>query len=110
MATLHLYWTEESRPPTSVLPGKPVPDEDSDKFDEERLPAIQPDDIAVAIFCALTYESYAVKYTLGKEFAYASETNGHQNYVYSFGSIVKHNIVIARRVQMGPLNAAQDGH
>ncbi|KAK8052793.1 hypothetical protein PG996_012094 [Apiospora saccharicola] len=90
-----------------VLPGKPVPDEDTDESDEERLSAIQPDDVTVAIFCALAYESVAVKYTLDEELSCASETAGRQNYVYSFGRIAKHNIVIARPVQMGPVNAAQ---
>ncbi|KAK8036681.1 hypothetical protein PG993_008664 [Apiospora rasikravindrae] len=91
-----------------VLPGKSVPDEDTDESDEERLPSIQLDDVTVAIFCALAYESVAVKYTFDEHFECVSKTTGgRQNYVYSFGRIAEHNIVLARPVQMGPVNAAQ---
>lgn len=89
-------------PPDRIAPG-----DDTEESDEERRQTIQPDDVTVAIFCALAYESVAVKYTLDEEFECASQTTGRQNYVYSFGRIKAHTIVIARPVQMGPVNAAQ---
>jgi len=79
-------------------------DEESDleKFNE-----IPPDDVTVAIFCALPYESVAVKYTLDEEFECRPKTIGPANYIYSFGLIGEHKVVIARPHQMGTVAAAQ---
>ncbi|KAJ1328910.1 ankyrin repeat domain-containing protein 50 [Microdochium nivale] len=85
--------------------GKHVPHGDMDESDEETLQPIRPEDITVAIFCALVEESTAVRYTLDAEFA--CKATGKQSYVYTFGSIAEHKVVIAEPVEMGPVNAAQ---
>ncbi|RYP43344.1 hypothetical protein DL768_009978 [Monosporascus sp. mg162] len=84
-------------------PGRDDTDEESDmgKFKE-----ILPEDITVAIFCALSYESLAVKYSLDEEFQCRPKAIGPRKYVYSFGRIGDHKIVIARPHQMGTVKAA----
>lgn len=77
-------------------------DEESDHL--ELIPA---EDITVAIFCALAYESAAVKYTLDKELECRPKTIGPKKYVYFFGLIGEHKIVIAQPSQMGTVKAAQ---
>lgn len=79
-------------------------DTDNESEDLEIIPV---EDITVAIFCALPYESAAVKYTLDKEFECRPKTIGPKKYVYSFGLIGEHNVVIARPSQMGTVKAAQ---
>ncbi|KAK8065228.1 hypothetical protein PG997_011975 [Apiospora hydei] len=81
--------------------------EDSSDSDDEQLEVIHPEDVTIAIFCALAYESVAVKYTLDEELECPSKTPGRGSYIYSLGRIKEHNIVIARPVDMGPVNAAQ---
>ncbi|ETS84698.1 hypothetical protein PFICI_02723 [Pestalotiopsis fici W106-1] len=85
-------------------PSKHAPHEESDESEEEVLQEISPDDINVAIFCALVEESTAVRYTLDREFA--CKAYGKQSYVYTVGSIGAHNVVIAEPAEMGPVNAA----
>ncbi|TQW01480.1 phytoene dehydrogenase [Cordyceps javanica] len=77
-------------------------DEESDDLD-----VIPAEDITVAIFCALPYESVAVKYTFDKELCCRLKTIGPRKYIYSFGVIGEHNVVIARPSQMGTVKAAQ---
>ncbi|KAK8035499.1 purine and uridine phosphorylase [Apiospora rasikravindrae] len=81
--------------------------EDSSDSNEEQLEVIHPEDVTIVIFCAMAYESVAVKYTLDEEFKCSSKSTGRGTYIYSFGRIKEHNIVIARPVNMGPVNAAQ---
>jgi nucleoside phosphorylase len=89
---------------SSPIPQRNDTDEESDleKFEE-----ISPEDITVAIFCALSYESVAVKYSLDEEFECRPNTIGPRKYVYSFGRIGDHTVVIARPHQMGTVKAAQ---
>ena len=89
---------------SSPIPQRNDTDEESDvkKFKE-----IPPEDITVAIFCALSYESVAVKYSLDEEFECRPKTIGPRKYVYSFGRIRDHKIVITRPHQMGTVKAAQ---
>ncbi|KAJ2976988.1 hypothetical protein NQ176_g4626 [Zarea fungicola] len=75
--------------------------------ESEDLDMISAEDITVAIFCALPFESVAVKYTLDKEFDCRPKTIGPRKYVYSFGLIGDHKVVIARPNQMGNVKAAQ---
>lgn len=77
-------------------------DEESDDLD-----VISAEDITVAIFCALPYESAAVKYIFDKEVECRPKTVGPRKYVYSFGVIGEHNVVVARPSQMGIVKAAQ---
>ncbi|KAL7659551.1 hypothetical protein ACMYSQ_002470 [Aspergillus niger] len=63
--------------------------------------------IKVAIFCALSYEATAVKYCLDEELACQPRTIGPKNYMYSFGRIGEHKLVIAQPVHMGLAKAAQ---
>ncbi|KAH0551748.1 hypothetical protein GP486_007034 [Trichoglossum hirsutum] len=79
-------------------------DEESDL---EEFKEILPKDITVAIFCALSYESVAIKYNLDEEFECHPKAIGPRKYVYSFGRIGEHKVVIARPYQMGPVKAAQ---
>lgn len=81
--------------------------DDSDSDSEEQLQTINPKDVTVAIFCALAHEAVAVKHTLDERFDCSSKPIGRRNYVYSYGRIADHNIVIARPTQMGTVNAAQ---
>ncbi|KAI5462028.1 putative ankyrin repeat protein [Mariannaea sp. PMI_226] len=79
-------------------------DEESDL---EEFKEICPEDITVAIFCALSYESVAVKYSLDEEFTCRPQGIGPQKYIYSFGLIGEHNVVVARPLQTGTVAAAQ---
>jgi hypothetical protein len=67
---------------------------------------IPPEDITIVIFCALSYESVVVKYSLDEEFECRPKTIGLRKYVYSFGQIRDHKIVITRPHQMGTVKAA----
>lgn len=75
--------------------------------DEPNLKEIPPESITVAIFCALTQEVVAVRYSLDEEYICRPRANGQIKYVYSFGRIGEHNVVIARPPQMGTVSAAQ---
>ncbi|KAH7020804.1 uncharacterized protein B0I36DRAFT_207200, partial [Microdochium trichocladiopsis] len=63
-----------------------------------------PNNITVAIFCALVEESVAVRYTLDEEFT--CKPSGKQSYVYKYGRIGDHRVIIAEPVEMGAVNAA----
>jgi nucleoside phosphorylase len=62
--------------------------------------------ITVAIFCALAEESVAVRLSLDEKMECHLTTIGPRNYIYSFGRIGDHNIVVARPTKMGPVSAA----
>lgn len=79
-------------------------DESSDHEDPKEITA---ESITIAIFCALAYEAVAVKYALDQEYSCRLERVGPKQYVYSFGRIDDHKIVIARPPDMGTVNAAQ---
>jgi nucleoside phosphorylase len=80
----------------------------SDKeLDKEEIKEIAPEIITIAIFCALPYEAVAVKYTLDEEFKCRLKTVSPKGYIYSFGRIGDHKLVIARPHQMGTVKAAQ---
>jgi nucleoside phosphorylase len=79
-------------------------DEESDL---EEFKEISPEVITIAIFCALSYEAVAIKYSLDEEFTCRVRTTGSKKHVYSFGRIGDHKIVIARPHQMGTVKAAQ---
>ncbi|RSL41977.1 hypothetical protein CEP51_016530 [Fusarium floridanum] len=72
----------------------------------EALRAVAPQDITVAIFCALTIEVVAVKFTLDERLTNHESVAGSEVLVYSYGLIGGHNVVIVRGAQMGPVNAA----
>ncbi|KAK6332951.1 hypothetical protein TWF718_010779 [Orbilia javanica] len=86
----------------------PHPDNmDTDEESEEEFQRIHPSEITVAIFCALSCESVAVKFTLDSEFQCRPDLHPHaQKYVYAFGQIGPHKVVITRPNQMGKVNAA----
>ncbi|RYP06973.1 hypothetical protein DL765_009292 [Monosporascus sp. GIB2] len=71
-----------------------------------RVKEILPEKITVAVFCALAEESVAMRYSLDEKFECRYKTLGPRQYIYSFGRIGEHNIVIARPTQMGPVSAA----
>ncbi|OJJ74829.1 hypothetical protein ASPBRDRAFT_463731 [Aspergillus brasiliensis CBS 101740] len=73
----------------------------------KRPRTVPADAIAVAIFCALSYEATAVKCCLDEELACHPRTIGPKNYMYSFGRIGEHKVVIAQPVHMGLVKAAQ---
>lgn len=90
------------------MPADPTP-EGGDmikKYTLKQVEEIDPEKITVAIFCALTEESVAVRYSLDEKFECRHKTIGPRKYIYSFGRIGDHNIVIARPPQMGPVSAA----
>jgi len=72
----------------------------------EELEEISPESISIAIFCALAYEAVAVKLMLDEEYICHLKGTGPKKYVYSFGRIAKHRIIIARPHQMGTVEAA----
>lgn len=90
--------------PTEAKLARQTTDTDEESDDLDVIPA---EDITVAIFCALPYESAAVKYTFDKELKCRPKTVGPRKYVYSFGVIGEHNVVIARPSQTGTVKAAQ---
>ncbi|VUC29466.1 unnamed protein product [Clonostachys rosea] len=65
-----------------------------------------PEDITIAIFCALSCEFTAVKHSLDEKLSCGPNNVGPLKYAYSFGRIGEHKIVIARPHQMGPVEAA----
>lgn len=67
---------------------------------------ISSEGITIAIFCALAYEAVTVKHLLDEEYTCHPKAIGPKNYVYSFGRIKEHKIVIARPHQMGTVAAA----
>jgi len=77
-----------------------------EEFNVKEFEEIPPEDITVAIFCTLSYESVAVKYSLNEEFECRPKTIGPRKYVYSFSQIKDHKIVITRPHQMGTVKAA----
>ncbi|KAK8113552.1 hypothetical protein PG984_014078 [Apiospora sp. TS-2023a] len=79
-------------------PRKRARNDTSDESDEEQLESIHPEDVTIAIFCALVEETAAVQETLDEELACSSKMTGKAKYVYSFGRIGDHNIVIAQPV------------
>lgn len=87
-------------------PSSPDDIAEEEDSDNERQMEIQAESITIAIFCALAYEAVAVRYTLDEEYSCRSERVGPNKYVYSFGRIKDHNIVIARPPDMGTVNAA----
>jgi Tfp pilus assembly protein PilW len=88
--------------------GTKTPSETTDSdSDWAKFKEVRPEDITVAIFCVLSYESVAVKYSLDEEFECRTKTAGPKKYVYSFGRVEDHKLVIARPSQMGTVKAAQ---
>ncbi|KAL4736602.1 hypothetical protein BDV11DRAFT_207472 [Aspergillus similis] len=65
-----------------------------------------PQHITIAIFCALTDEAVAVEHMLDEEYTCRPKATGPINYVYSFGRIKEHKVVIAQPHQMGTVAAA----
>ncbi|KAL3439708.1 hypothetical protein BJX65DRAFT_300929 [Aspergillus insuetus] len=78
-------------------------DEDSDHKNKVEIAAKS---ITIAIFCALAHEAAAVIHTLDEEYSDCLVEGGPKRYVYSFGRIHKHNVVIAVPPDMGTVNAA----
>ncbi|RKK63828.1 hypothetical protein BFJ69_g16881 [Fusarium oxysporum] len=69
---------------------------------------IPPEDITVAIFCALAIESVAVRYSFDERLeSNPIATAIQHNYVYNYGRIGNHKVVLARPHQIGPIQAAQ---
>ena len=62
--------------------------------------------ITVAIFCTLAFEAVAVKYSFDEEFTCHPTCIGPKNYLYSFGRIGNHRIILARPHHVGPVQAA----
>lgn len=73
----------------------------------EEFPEIPPSSITIAVFCALPYEAVAVRYSLDEEFTCHPESIGPKKFVYSFGRIGDHHVVITRPHDMGTVKAAQ---
>ncbi|KAM0489493.1 hypothetical protein ACHAP8_012518 [Fusarium lateritium] len=67
---------------------------------------IQSDDITVAIFCALPKEAVAVRLVFDERFD-CDVAPGQQLYVYSYGRVGEHNIVLTVPHQMGTVKASQ---
>ncbi|KAK6343424.1 hypothetical protein TWF730_011013 [Orbilia blumenaviensis] len=83
-------------------------DSDTEESEPEELPTVRPEQVTVAIFCALSCESVAVKYSLDAEFRCGPDSHPHaRKYVYSFGRIGEHTVVIARPNKMGKVNTAR---
>lgn len=79
----------------------------NEESDLEEFKEIPPEAVTIAIFCALSYEAVAVKYSLDEEFTCHPKAIGSPKYVYSFGRIRNHKVVMARPHQMGAVKAAQ---
>ncbi|RAH51146.1 5'-methylthioadenosine/S-adenosylhomocysteine nucleosidase family protein [Aspergillus brunneoviolaceus CBS 621.78] len=79
---------------------------DSDSSEESPLASISPEEITVAIFCALPLESVAVRYALDEEFHCRPRYNPQTKYIFSYGRIGEHKVVLARPHQIGPVKAA----
>ncbi|KAL2813913.1 nucleoside phosphorylase domain-containing protein [Aspergillus granulosus] len=67
---------------------------------------IRPESITVAIFCSLLDEVTAVRYSLDEEFVCCPRA-AHAKYVYNYGRIGHHAVVIARPFDTGPIKAAR---
>ncbi|KAF5855181.1 hypothetical protein ETB97_009747, partial [Aspergillus alliaceus] len=78
----------------------------NEEASSDEVEQISPESITIAIFCALVYEAVAVRYTLDEEYSCRPKGIGPKKYVYSFGRIAEHKVVIARPYQMGTIEAA----
>ncbi|RYO96334.1 hypothetical protein DL764_007492 [Monosporascus ibericus] len=67
-----------------------------------RLREIKPDEVTVAIFCALSEESVALELSLDEELECPTS---NMKYLYTFGRIREHHIVIAQPNDIGTVNA-----
>lgn len=65
---------------------------------------IKPEEVSVAIFCALVEEVAAVQLCLDETLH--CSTSSSKNYIYTFGRIGNHHVVIALPNDMGIVNAA----
>ena len=72
------------------------PETTGEESEWKRFKEISPEDITVAIFRALSCESVAVKQSLDEEFECRTQPIGPRKYVYSFGRIGDHKVVITR--------------
>lgn len=97
-------------PSVSRIPAQSQLSEQGGKTDErssfKKLKEISPNSITIAIFCALTYEAVAVECMLDEEYECCPKAIGPIKYVYSFGRIGKHRVVVAQPHQMGTVAAA----
>ncbi|GKZ36948.1 hypothetical protein AbraIFM66950_008214, partial [Aspergillus brasiliensis] len=89
------------RLPLILVQGMPVKN-----LNIQPLRKVSPDTITVAIFCSDSHEAVAVKYCLDEEFTCHPATIGPKDYVYSFGRIGHHRLVIAQPLQKGTVKAA----
>ena len=64
---------------------------------------IKPEEVTVAIFCALCEEAVAVELSLDEELECLTSS---EKYLYTFGRIGEHYVVIAQPNDMGTVNAA----
>lgn len=64
---------------------------------------IKPEEVTVAIFCALVEESVAVELSLDEELE--CRTSG-EKYLYTFGRIGEHHVVIAQPNDVGTVNTS----
>ncbi|KAI9036457.1 purine and uridine phosphorylase [Aspergillus affinis] len=79
---------------------------DSESTSEsDNITEICAEEITVAIFCALPYEAVAVRYSLDEEYTCHPRSIGPPKYVYSYGRIKHHKVVIARPHYMGTVQA-----
>lgn len=78
----------------------------NDEPSSEKRESISPESITIAIFCALAYEAVAVRSILEKEYECRPQGVGPKKYVYSYGKIAEHKVVIARPHQIGTIGAA----
>ncbi|RAL02501.1 5'-methylthioadenosine/S-adenosylhomocysteine nucleosidase family protein [Aspergillus ibericus CBS 121593] len=67
---------------------------------------IPPESITVAIFCTLAFEAVAVRYIFDEELTCHPTSPGPKNYIYTFGRIANHNILLARPHHIGPVQSA----
>lgn len=95
--------TNAARANPTTLINKLDPESESDS---DNVQEIYPEEITVAIFCTLPYEAVALKYSLDEEYTCRPRSIGTQKYVYSYGRIKHHKVVIARPPYMGTVQAA----
>ncbi|KAL3455122.1 purine and uridine phosphorylase [Aspergillus heterothallicus] len=91
-----LFWSRKKLQAPSASPPRRQPRE------------IKPEEIKVAIFCTRIEDLIAVLYSLDEELVcYFPPNPASCKYVFAYGRIANYNVIIARGIHTGPIQAAQ---
>jgi len=83
------------------------PEQSREKAELDSIPTtVSYGQVRVAIFCALPEETKAVLWSLDEQYTCEPKDPATSKFVFWYGRIKQHTIVVAQAPQMGPINAA----